>query len=76
MIDLMRGALALVAVAAGFGAFWAGALMLDKQRTSGRRYWLINPAAQIDSLFSKECGLSLACLLVAIAAAMLRDAIQ
>jgi hypothetical protein len=50
--------------------------MLDKQRMSGRRYWLINPAAQIDSLFSKECGISLACLLVAIVAAMLLGALR
>lgn len=73
MIDLIRPALAIVALAAGFGAFWAGVLMLDKQRTSGRRYWLINPLAQIESLFTQECGIMFACLLIAVAAVILRD---
>ena len=76
MIDWLRIALAIVAVAAVFGAFWSGTLMLNKQRTSGRRYWLINPLAQWESTFTKECGIMFACLFIGAMALMLRNALN
>ena len=72
----MRGALVLVAVAAGFGAFWSAfsSCWINSERQADAI--VINPAAQIESLFSKQCGISLASFFVAIAAAMLRGALH
>ena len=76
MIDLIRIALAIVAAAAGFGGFWSAILMLDKQRASGRRYWLINPLAQIESTFTTECGIMIVCIITLVAAVLLRQALH
>jgi hypothetical protein len=76
MTELVQIALVIVMIAGIIGAFWAGILVLDKQRLSNRRYWLINPIAQFESTFTKEVGIAFACLIVAFAAAVLRHVLQ
>jgi hypothetical protein len=76
MVDLVWIALTIMAAVAWIGGVWSGILMLVKQRDSGRLYWLINPLAQLESTFTKECGVMVACGLIGIAAVMLRDALH
>jgi hypothetical protein len=76
MIDLLRIVLVVVAIVAGFIGLCCSFLMLAKQRASGRRYWLINPSAQIESWFTKECAVMLACVFIVLGAMRLRDALH
>ncbi len=69
-IDILRFCLLLISVAAWFAGAWVGLLSLQK---TGRRYWLINPMAQLDSLFTKETGIFLICIFVAVGSMFLRD---
>jgi hypothetical protein len=71
--DILRFVLLLVACAAGFAAVWAELLSLQK---TGRRYWLINPLAQLESIFTKETGIFLACLAIAAGSVVARNMLK
>jgi len=71
--DILRFALLLIATAAGLTALWVELVAL--QRT-GRRYWLINPLAQLETMFTKETGIFLICVVVAVGSVVLREMLE
>ena len=75
LIDIVSFVLVLVTVGAVVGVIWSQALLWQRQRVMGYRFWLINPMAQLAGTFTKETAISLACLLIAVAATIARNAL-
>ena len=71
--DFLRFVLLLVASAAGFAAVWVELLSLQK---TGRRYWFVNPLAHLESIFTRETGIFLACVVIGVGSVVARDMLK
>jgi hypothetical protein len=71
--DILRFGLLLVAAVALLTAGWVDLLALQK---TGRRYWLINPMARLETIFTKESGIFLICMVLAAGSLVLRDMLK